>query len=124
MGSAMGGLLVLSTEALILGFLKKFIIERRVFLIFAAISAIVALFAVTNIKGVKKNVFNDARKSSTLSWVAFALVLLVALVFARHPKNDVTQTLVQLNGKTSGYLSLSLALLFVVIFTSRAATSV
>jgi uncharacterized membrane protein len=124
MSSATGAILVLVTEGFLLGLLRKYIIERRVFLLCASISAVAAFFAVNNIENAKITVFNDARNSTTISWLAFAVISIAALILAKYPDNDITQTFVHWNIETNGLVAISSLILLLIVFTSRASASV
>jgi hypothetical protein len=72
----------------------------------------------------KRTIFDDARRSTTISWLLVAFIFLASLIFATYPDNDISQTLVQWNSKTQGLLAFSSFLLLLAIFTSRGATAV
>lgn len=120
MGSTNGAILVLVTEAVLLGLMRKYIIEKKVLLLCFAISGATALFAIANIEHAKTHLTQNARHSKAFAWGSAAILILLIALQAKYPSNDATQTLIAWNKETSGILCFALVGLIIFGFTSRA----
>jgi hypothetical protein len=100
-------ILVIGTEAFLLGIFQKSIHKKRPALALASVLALVTFMILANVEWFKGELRNKAGESTAIAWTVCALLL--AFIFApsqfRSPISDITSSWNQKTGNSLAVLS-------------------